>query len=69
MKKLKLKNLELKSFVTNSKDKLGKTIRGGGGISGFDYDYSRECGASSDCYVPYTDDCPTINCSDRSNCC
>lgn len=53
MKKLKLKDLQLNSFITNSEEKLGKTIRGGL----FDYDYSRECGASGDCYVPYTDVC------------
>ena len=61
MKKLKLKELNLNSFVTNQDQKLSKTIRGGG-ISGFDYDYSRECGASSDCYVPYTDQC-TYDCN------
>ncbi|MGB3182727.1 MAG: pinensin family lanthipeptide [Cyclobacteriaceae bacterium] len=65
MKKLKLKELELESFVTQNKERVGKTIRGGS----IPYDYSRECGASSDCYIPYTDDCYTINCSDKSNCC
>ncbi|MEL7222435.1 MAG: pinensin family lanthipeptide [Bacteroidota bacterium] len=65
MKKISLKSLKIKSFVTEeNRDKMN-TIKGGWS---YDYDYHQNCGGSDSCWEPYTDKCPTIACSRNPNC-
>ena len=63
MKKINLKSLKIKSFVTETPRKKMKTVKGG-----WDYDYHQRCGGSDSCWEPYSDRCYTVDCSGQPSC-